>query len=276
MSKSLSNNDKNIIENTILTNDIFQIKKLLQTAKEINRLFTKEWRLSDKEYELAIQKQEQATSIYDNLQGKWGIAHDAYNALLQMYGSNFKDIRSYIESDEEFLKIYKERSNEESIKSLELCYDENKIWVLVDKFKEFNINNNFIRSLSWDYKEINNMVWDNQFFLLAIAENLYKNAERFTEDRSSIHIFIRDYKDFIMISSSNISSEEFDEDNKEKIISGMWSIISSVWNNNQVWQGIYLFDLCKQLKDIWWKIDIMDSPLETWQYNIHIEITIPQ
>jgi hypothetical protein len=44
-----------------------------------------------------------------------------------MYGSNFKDIRSYIESEEEFLQIYKERSNEESIKSLELCYDDNKI-----------------------------------------------------------------------------------------------------------------------------------------------------
>jgi hypothetical protein len=119
------------------------------------------------------------------------------------------------------------------------------------------------------------MIWDHKFFLLAIAENLYKNAERFTTDKSSIHISIKEKLDSITIKSSNISLQWFDEENRQTIISGQWNILSQEWNHT-TWQWVYLIDLSQQIKKIWWNIDIIDFPVESGQYKTNIEITIPK
>jgi hypothetical protein len=70
MLKKFFKKDKNTMEEINQNSESFQIKELLKTTKEINKLFTKEGKLSEEEYKSAIEKQEKAKMIYDNLSGK--------------------------------------------------------------------------------------------------------------------------------------------------------------------------------------------------------------
>lgn len=219
-------------------------------------------------------KQDELKDIFEYLKWKWSISHDLISTFWSLIFLNIETLKHVV--SDWWWEVIKEWLKN-SIQILELLYHkERTIWVLIEHLKLY-IDNNFLTHLSYD-SNINNYISINneEFFILAITENLYKNAERFTTDVSSIHLSIKEDWDSIIISSSNISSQEFDQENRKSIMSGQWNIISQEWNNNMKWQWIYLFDLAQQLKKVWWQIDIKDSPADWWKYNTHIKITLPK
>jgi hypothetical protein len=260
------------IQNTIQnTNQNISINNLW---KKINT-FIDDLINSKKISEWTIKQHNELNNIFHYLQWKWSISHDLLSTFWMLAKRDILILKSSLwEKDiwEEFKQWL-----ENSIKIIELSYNKDKkIWWLIQHLKKY-IHNDFLNHLQYNGNIKNYTSIDNEeFFILAIAENLYKNAERFTTDMSSINLCIQEEWNAITISSSNISLQKFEEKNREIIISGQWNIVSQAWNNNIWWQWVYLVDLSRRLQAIGWTIQIDSKISETWWYHTNIRVMIPK
>lgn len=223
-------------------------------------------------WEILQQKQNELENVHTSLKWQWSISHDLYAVLWSFLCFDLDNLKNTVQGA--WSNLVKEQFKN-YIKSIESCYNKDEsLWYLINDLRK--THSDFIKYLFYDNVKNFIQINDKEFFLLAIAENLYKNAEKFTIDKSSINIRIVDLWNYIILSSYSLTPQEFNKKSKTKILAWKWNIISEENKNQQKWQWIYLIDLSKQLHDIWWGISIDSTISKTWWYHTTITVIIPK